>query len=158
MVQQAKEGEMKHMTVFLCAGILLLSGTAFARGDSDLPKNVNWDVVEQNLLVGLQSDNLGLQRSCALMLGKIKAHNSVIPLMRVLRTESDEGLRAAAAWALCQIGSSVGTYAVKQTAVFDNCCKVKALCAWYYNTYVQSGTFAFIEPESSVIAAALSMQ
>ena len=149
---------MKHLTVFLCAGILLLSGTAFARGEGDLPKNVNWDLVEQNLLVGLNSDNLGLQRSCALMLGKIKAEGSVIPLMHALRTNSDESVRAAAAWALCQIGSGVGTYAVKQTAVFDDCCKVKALCAWYYNTYVQSGTFAFVEPESGVIAAALSMQ
>lgn len=149
---------MKHLTVFLCAGILLLSGTAFARGEGDLPKNVNWDLVEQNLLVGLNSDNLGLQRSCALMLGKIKAEGSVIPLMHVLRTNSDESVRAAAAWALCQIKSGIGTYAVKQTAVFDDCCKVKALCAWYYNTYVQSGTFAFVEPESGVIAAALSMQ
>jgi len=149
---------MKQIAVFLFAGLLLLSGTAFARGDSDLPKNVNWNLVEKNLLIGLTSDNIGLQRSCALMLGKIKADGSVIPLMRALRTSNDEGVRVAAAWALCQIRSGVGTYAVRQTAIFDDCCKVKALCAWYYNTYVQSGTFAFVEPESGAIAAALSMQ
>ena len=76
--------------------------------------------VEANLLAGVNSGNSGLRTSAAMMLGDIRSTKAVIPLLRMLKNESDERARIVAALALYKIGSPVGIYAVKQTARFDN--------------------------------------
>ena len=98
----------------------------------------------ENYLVALQSPNDGLRRSAIYQIGNLEAKQAVIPLMSVLHNSKDEKSRIAAAWALCKIGNSVGTYAVKQAVRFDDSKKVQLHAAWYYNLYVSEGTFAFI--------------
>jgi HEAT repeat protein len=98
----------------------------------------------ENYLVALQSTNDGLRRSAIYGLGQFGAKKATIPLMHVLHSSTDEKSRIAAAWALCRIGESVGTFAVKQAVRFDNSKKVQLHAAWYYNLYVAAGTFAFI--------------
>jgi hypothetical protein len=98
-----------------------------------------------NLLVGLQSDNQGLQRSCAFMLGVLEADEAVIPLMRLLRECDEACIRCTAALALCRIGDARGTYAAKQAALCDDCPITRVRIAWYYNQYVKEGTFVFRE-------------
>jgi hypothetical protein len=145
---------MKKTTAILA--IVLLIGTIIpaAGQESSLPLNADRAAIEHNLLKGLASDNPGLQRSCALMLGKIKSSKAVIPLMAVLHSRADAGLRTAAAYSLCRIGQSAGTYAVKMSVRFDDDPSVRLRCAWYYETYVSPGTFAIQMPSTSTIALA----
>ena len=110
-----------------------------------------YDRAVKNLLVGVgeENNNCGLRRSAIYMLGQLEAREAVIPLMKVLHSCPDEKSRLAAAWALCKLGDARGEYAVKQAVRFDESAKVKMHCAWYYNLYVNEGTFAFYPSASA---------
>jgi len=145
---------MKKVLVPLAALVLVVLVVPVMAQESMLPPHADKALIEQNLFIGMNSDNQGLQRSCALMLGKIQSDRAVIPLMRVLNDSQDENLRAAAAWSLCKIGDGRGIYAVKMTAKFDESVKVKAHCAWYYENMVQQGTYTFIQSQGKLVASA----
>jgi HEAT repeat protein len=113
------------------------------------------ELIEVNAMIGLETSNSGLQRSCALMLGKLQSERAVIPLMTIFRNHPDENVRIAAAWALCKIGDARGVYAVKRAVKYDESPKVQSVCAWYYENLVKPGTFIFIYPKESV---AVNMQ
>jgi len=125
--------------------------SAFAE-DPVLPAGSDKSVIEDNLLKGLASENQGLQRSCALMLGKIKSGRAVIPLMSVLKNSDQPEIKVAAAWALCNIGDPRGTFAVKQEVEFSENNKTRLTCAWYYENMVQSGTYVFPKVGETVLA------
>ncbi|MCX6145182.1 MAG: HEAT repeat domain-containing protein [Ignavibacteriales bacterium] len=136
----------KRGTIF---GVIVLAITmALPATAHEMRKDVGeakYDQAVKNLLVGVSDEinNTGLRRSAIYMLGQLEAKEAVIPLMKVLHSCPDERSRMAAAWALCQIGDGRGEYAVKQAVRFDENAKVKMHCAWYYNLYVNDGTFAF---------------
>jgi HEAT repeat protein len=141
------EDEMKKSATILGVIVLAITMTLPATAH-DMRKDLGdakYDLAVQNLLVGIgdEFNNDGLRRSAIYMLGQLKAEEAVYPLMNVLHSSPDERSRMAAAWALCQIGNSRGEYAVKQAVRFDKSAKVQMHCAWYYNTYVNDGTFAF---------------
>ena len=144
---------MKKSSVLLAALLALVLVLPVFAQESVLPPKANKALIEDNLFLGLADNNLGLQRSAALMLGKIKSERAVIPLMAVLHNTSDDNVRVAAAWALCKIGDARGVYAVKSAVKFDESTKVQAVCAWYYDNLVKHGTFTFAQPEFSTIAA-----
>lgn len=102
-----------------------------------------YDRAEATLLAGLMSDNEGLRESSAYMLGELKSDKAVIPLMAMLRCNDCETARIVAALALCRIADPRGLYAVKQAVQFDDNSSVQSRCAWFYNEYVQAGTFTF---------------
>jgi hypothetical protein len=141
----------KSIVLFTSLLVIAYAFPAIAQ-EAVLPPNANKGLIEDNLFIGIASDNLGLQRSCALMLGTIQSNRAVIPLMSVLHTNADENMRVAAAWALCKIGDTRGVYAVKMAVKYDECTKVQATCAWYYENLVKQGTFTFTQPELPVIA------
>jgi HEAT repeat protein len=115
-----------------------LTTTAFAGVDNKEYKPAfNMEVVEANLIMGVQSDNFGLRISAATMLGDLKSTNAVFALMKMLRNETDERGRIVAALALTKIGDPVGIYAVKQTGRLDGNDRVKKLCALFYQEYQQ---------------------
>ena len=103
-----------------------------------------------NLLVAVQSENRGLQESAAYLLGEFKCEEAVIPLMAILRGSEYESAREVAALALCRIGDARGVYAVKRAVTFDGSPRVRARCAWFYNQYVEGGTFAFLPSEGNL--------
>lgn len=140
---------MKPFMLFLLVALVTtVAGSAYA--DDPLPPTANKKLIEDNLFVGLASDNDGLRRSCAYMLGVINCSRATIPLMRELRYSEDEAMRVAAAWALCRIGSGVGVYAVKTAVEWDDSPKVQKACAWFYENYVKGGTFVFTESQASI--------
>ena len=143
---------MKKSNVLLASLFLVASAIPAIAQESVLPPNANKALIEDNLFNGVASDNLGLQRSSVLMLGKIKSDRAVIPLMTVLHGTTDEHVRVAAAWALCKIGDARGVYAVKMAVRFDESAKVQASCAWYYENLVKQGMFTFAQPELPLIA------
>lgn len=105
---------------------------------------VTRDIVVSNLMNGLSAQNKGLKESAAFMLGEEKATRAVVPLMQMLRSDQEESSRIVAALSLCRIGEPRGVYAVKQAAKFDESERVRTLCAWFYNQYVQPGSFEFV--------------
>jgi hypothetical protein len=130
--------------------ILWISTVPLLGQDDGLPPKTNKALIEDNLLIGLASDNQGLKKSCALMLGQIYSKRATIPLMSILRDSENRELRIAAAWSLCRIGSDVGTYFVRSTVRFDDDPKVKAFCAWYYDLYVQKGVFLIRQTDTKL--------
>jgi hypothetical protein len=145
---------MKTTIVLLTTLALGMLFSPVMAKESILPLNANKVLIEDNLLLGLSSNNTGLQRSCALMLGKLQSQKAVIPLMFTFHNNANENVRIAAAWALCKIGDARGVYAVKKGVKYDECIKVQKTCAWYYENYVQQGTFSFSQPEELKIANA----
>jgi HEAT repeat protein len=109
---------------------------------------IRYEQAVQNLLIGLSSDNDGLRRSSAYILGELKSDESVIPLMGALKSHKDPNTRIVAALSLCKIGDARGVFAVKQEVRFDDSEKVRRSCAWFYNQYVQGGSFEFATPEA----------
>jgi len=144
---------MKRLLIPLVLLMMAGASSSVLAKDGVLPPGVDKKIVETNLLNGLAIPNVGLQRSCIFMLGKIESERAVIPLMAVLHDNPDVKVREAAAWALCRIGDARGTYVVKMAAVYDPSSKVQATCAWYYENFVQHGSFIFITPEYPLVAS-----
>jgi len=113
--------------------------------DEVLPQGADRAQIVQNLVAGLTTDNAGLQRSSALMLGQMYAGEASIQLMGAMRYDDAPKVRIAAAWALCRIGDEVGTYLVKQKVRFEEDAIVRAHEAFYYDTYVQRGVFTVVD-------------
>jgi hypothetical protein len=139
---------MKAMTrIFALVAMLAAVTVSGMAGDNEKP-SYDKNLAEQNLLLGLASDNLGLRESCAFMLGEIGSTKAVIPLMAMLH-HGVESSRVVAALALTRIGEPRGVYAVKQAAKFDTSDRVQKLAAWYYNQYAVPGTFDFVAKDTT---------
>ena len=98
-------------------------------------RTVNRDLAIQNLLIGLDSDNIGLTSSSAFHLGELNSTEAVIPLMKMLRNAEQEELRISAALALFKIGDARGIYAVKRAIIFDESERVSNMCEKFYNAF-----------------------
>jgi hypothetical protein len=138
-----KEILMKRLV--LVAGIsCFLAAMAFA-GDPDLEKVLTSPPgIERGLLQKLGGCDTCAKQEAAFLLGCSKCPKAVIPLMAMLHRGESETCRIVAALSLCMLGDERGTYAVKRAAKFDSSPRVRTLCAWFYNQYVQEGSFAFV--------------
>lgn len=123
------KGNIMNQLNFLMTFLLLLfvSVTLIAGPNSTLIPNV-----EENLIVGLHSDNLGLKTSSAYLLGEYGTSKSVIALMKVLKSGETEEERISAALALTKINTDKARFAVKQRAKFDDSKKVRKFCSTFY--------------------------
>lgn len=136
----------------LCAVVILVIaagciGQALAEDRVQVAPRVTREMIAVNLMNGLTSENKGLRESAAFMLGEQKVTRAVVPLMKMLHENDEESSRIVAALSLCRIGEARGVYAVRRAAKFDKSERVRTLCAWFYNEYVQPGSFAFVTPE-----------
>jgi hypothetical protein len=132
---------MKRTLVIVAILVFAVSLTAIANEGVEKSSAVptfKKEAVEANLLKGVESANFGLRTSAAAMLGDIRSSQAVIPLMRMLRTESDERARVVAALALFKIGDPVGIYAVKMTGQLDDNARVKKLCKLFNVVFEQN--------------------
>ena len=96
---------------------------------------------EQNLLIGLESENEGLRTSAAQFLGDIKSEKSVIPIIHMLNSEKDETNRILAAISLYKIGDLREIRAIKDAITRDESELVQRTCqilvsSYYYITPV----------------------
>jgi len=124
---------MKKFTAFvLIAPFLVSTSTAFAGPRTNNKINDN---TIQTLIIGLNSENIGLKSSSAYMIGELQITEGIIPLLRMLHNEKNEDLRISAALALYKIGSPTSIYAVKQAIRFDESERVSKHCADFYQEY-----------------------
>jgi hypothetical protein len=109
---------MKKSILFIVLVIsaIALHTNTFAQGPPVNLSAKKLAVMEDNLLVGLKSDNHGLKVSSAFFLGEIKSDQAVIPLMKMFREEEDPGAKFVVAWSLLKIGDKRGVYRVKREA------------------------------------------
>lgn len=136
---------MKATMSILAAAALIIAATTAAAA-SDPSTNLTpeqYARAEQNLLIGIQSDNQGVKEGSAYMLGELKSSKAVVPLMKMLRSDDQESARIVAGLSLCRIGDARGIYAVKRATQFDSSERVAQRCAWFYNEYVRAGSFEF---------------
>ena len=113
--------------------ILIFSVSIFA-GNKNLEDK--YKSIEDNLLVGLQTDNLGLKVSAAYFLGEMRSERAVIPLMKMLKSNTTDEEKLIAALSLCKIKSEKGMFAVKQRIQFDDSERVQRLCDIFYKNYL----------------------
>ena len=126
---------MKTVTTLIILSLfLIVASNAMAN-----PKTTTQirDNTVESLIIGLNSDNIGLQSSSAYMIGELQLSQALIPLLRILHTEKNEELRIAAALALYKIGSPIAINAVKQAVRFDDSERVSKLCANFYCEYLR---------------------
>ncbi len=136
---------MKKTVAILAAVVLVLltASIAMAADDTKGLSPAQYARAEENLLIGIASDNMGVVEGSADMLGELQSSKAVVPLMGLLRDGNPESTRIVAALALCKIGDERGLYAVKRAAQFDGNERVGQRFAFFYNTYAKAGTFEF---------------
>ena len=121
--------------LFLFLSILLLQISIFAKVQVAGQNEKQQDRTIQSLLIGINSENLGLKSSCVYMLGELKVSEAVIPLMKILKDQNDEELKIVAALALYKIGDGRGIYAIKKSVQFEQNERVKKICDLFYKSY-----------------------
>lgn len=127
---------MKTLSTIIVSALFLIgSSNAITNPKTNIQTNDN---TVETLIMGLNSDNIGLKSSSAYMIGELQLSQAVIPLLKVLHTSKSEELRIAAALALFKISSPIAIYAVKQTIKFDDSERVRKLCATFYNEYLKN--------------------
>lgn len=94
------------------------------------------DLIEANLLKGLNSGNIGLQTSCAYFLGELKSQKAILPLMRIFRSsDNNNKLRSEAAISFIKIGDPRGIFLIKREAIFSDSQRIKKMCTHLYKSY-----------------------
>ncbi len=125
---------MKSLRRLIPVAVLIATSTLVGYAADPTESSYNQPLAEQNLLIGIASDNLGLRLSAASILAEVGTSRSVVPLMAMLHNGNEEE-RIVAALALSKIGDGRGEFAVKRAAMFDPSEKVQRMAAWYYNQY-----------------------
>ncbi|MCW8850716.1 MAG: HEAT repeat domain-containing protein, partial [Melioribacteraceae bacterium] len=77
--------------------VLLFSLTSLAAESNN---NEKYRQIEDNLLVGINTENRGLQISCAYFLGEMQSERAIIPLLKMLKSGETEEERIIAALSL----------------------------------------------------------
>ena len=143
--------------VFVSIISLLLHSTAFsvklpnvdesekaAYNNYTILSDEEYHQVEQNLLAGIKSGNIGLQTSSAYFLGEMKSDLAMIPLLRLVRNGETEEARIIAALSLYKIESNIGMYRLKYLAKTDESELAKRVFDIIYKKYV-SDKYSFTE-------------
>ena len=84
---------MKHKLLVY----LLLAFFTFPLFAQETDLESKYETIENNLIAGVKSDNLGLRVSAAYFLGEINSNRAVIPLMHMLKNSDIEEERLVAA-------------------------------------------------------------
>ena len=97
--------------------------------------DVEKERIEENLLKGINSSNLGLQTSSAYFLGELKSSKATIPLLKLLREGETDEARIIAAISLYKLDSGIGMYRIKWYSNHDESELLKRNFTRIYNTY-----------------------
>ena len=126
---------------------LVVCAAALANARTEVPARTaeSQELLESEWLSDVRCDDCQKKEEAIYQLGEIASEKAVIPLLSVLHQDETESSRIVAALALCRIGDARGTFAVKRAATFDKNPHVRTVCAWFYDTYVEPGSFKFIQ-------------
>lgn len=124
-------------TIFLTATFLaaFLMNSAFAQKQSIKEVTSNQHALE-NLVAGIQSDNLGVKRSSIYFAGKYRIAEAEDVLVDQLKVEEDPSTRILIALVLYEMDSEKGLSEVKNLSMNDDNEKVKRMTIQIYNEYL----------------------
>lgn len=142
------------LTITILLLLFLTFETNFAHSRPKTTTHIPQNTVE-SLLIGLNSDNIGLKSSSAYMIGELQISKAVIPLMKMLRESDNEDLRISAALALYKIGTPLAINAVKQAIKFDESERVSKHCASFYNDFSKN---KITDEEIGMVAAKTALK
>ena len=117
--------------------LVLLTTTAQPREITNAERAAK-EACFKTLLLGISSENQGVQDGCAFMLGEVGCEKGVIPLLRILHNDKREEARILAALSLYKIGDARGIFAIKQASRFDESDRVRRLCNGFYLSYMNN--------------------
>jgi len=95
-----------------------------------------YDHIETNLLIGIKTNNTGLQTSCAYFLGEMKSDRAMIPLLKLVTNGETEESRIIAALSLYKIESKIGMYRLKGLSQTDESKLARKVFDRLYKIYV----------------------
>jgi hypothetical protein len=126
---------MKTTMRLLAAAACVIAAASTLFAGTGGPYSFNRQLAEDNLILGVTSDNCGLRASSASILAEVGTVRSVLPLLALLHNGGEDE-RIASALALSKIGDARGEWAVQRAAQYDESAKVRRLAGWYYSEYV----------------------
>ncbi len=127
--------------------ILLLSSLMFApllAAGADLVTSSNKGAIVENLIAGINSDNIGLRTSSAVVMTEVIENliaspgdfsSSLIPLLKMLDNGSTDMERIVAAVALYSLQDGRGIYRLRGSARFDASEKVRIVSKNLYYAF-----------------------
>jgi HEAT repeat protein len=122
--------------VFGAIFLVLLSFTsAYSQDSVKVLAKINDSSIDDNYLMGVESDNMGLRVSATYYLGERESGKAVIPLMNVLHSDKAPEARIMAALSLYKIGDQRGIYAIKGAMTEDSNEWVRSMCKIFYEMY-----------------------
>jgi len=125
---------MKNLirTTFVVLFLLSMFTSIYAENTPNKKSNVSNEAIEKTLLIGLNSDNLGLKISSAYMLGEIKSKNAIAELTTFIKNVDNDKARLTAILALLKIASSESNVALNQN---ENNSEISQLCERLMNCH-----------------------
>jgi hypothetical protein len=99
----------------------------------------DYNQIETNMLIGIKSNNTGLQTSCAYFLGEMKSDRAMIPLLKLVTNGESEEARIIAALSLYKIESKIGMYRLKYLAESDGSELARNVFDRLYKVYAVNG-------------------
>jgi hypothetical protein len=152
-------GTILDLLALLIVGLVVTgSGRAADDNSGPVPLSVSkLNLIENNLIQTLESNVPRWQASAAQVIRDLKARvpeygfaRSIIPLMRILKDDSQEsGLRQMAALTLHEIGSARGAFAIEREAKFCGDAQLKRLCTWLAYSRVEKSRAAIAPPSGA---------
>ncbi len=127
---------MKNINSFFVVCLLMLSTINLLPQEMKPTHTTPNKKCIQTLLMGLNSENDGVQAGCIYMFGELCCDKAVIPLLRILHNDPREEIRILDALSLYKIGDSRGIFAIKQAGRFDESDRVKRLCKQFFRAYL----------------------
>lgn len=126
---------MKNIIRIIVLAIFVFStfSLLFAENIPTKARRVEYEQIEKSLLIGLNSDNLGLKISSAYMLGEIKSKNSIPKLTTFIKKVDNDKARLTAILALLKIASSESNVALNQN---DRNNEINQLCKRLMNCHL----------------------
>ena len=132
-----------HQFLILLSLILIISITCVAQDSTAQKTRVTPDMIEDNLLVGAESDNEGLRISSTYYLGETESQDAVIPHMKILHNDKSVHARIMAALSLFKIVDSRDIFAGKNSAKSDSSVTVRKMCGILYNMHSEKKNCLF---------------
>ena len=145
-------------TIYLSALALLLMiiNTAPAQTTE---RNIDWDLISENLVAGIQSDNPGVQKAAMRLVihpaDNLNMDDAVLDMMRIYRFNDDTKMRQLALVTLHKIGSEYAMDFAKRNLAFETDEKILKLSQAAICDCIRKNTFAVdnVTEDNELVAA-----
>ena len=137
---------MRHfnlITMVLLAGVMLSTLVKAQHVTTPVSENAI-----NNLIIGIKSDNEGLNRSCIYYAGKYRIREAVDALIDKMSNVKDANTKVLIARSLYEIRDAKGLEAVRRQSLTDENERVKKMSALIFSEYVKNSNLGYVSIKS----------